>query len=35
MPKRRKLFYIASELHEMESPCRFDTIPRKRGGGNK
>nr|DAH36886.1 MAG TPA: hypothetical protein [Caudoviricetes sp.] len=25
MPKRTKLFYIASELCELNDPCRIDT----------
>jgi len=33
MPRERQLFYIASEVYEIEHPCRLDTIPIKRGGG--
>nr|DAY05334.1 MAG TPA: hypothetical protein [Caudoviricetes sp.] len=29
MPKKTKLFYIASEQYEGEHPCRLDTIKLK------
>lgn len=35
MPRKRKLFYIASELTEGSDPCRRDIFIRggKKGGG--
>jgi hypothetical protein len=33
MPKKCKLYYIASEMYELDSPCRLDSISVKRGGG--
>lgn len=32
MPRKRQLFYIASELAEMEEPCRRDIFVTGKGG---
>nr|DAH48515.1 MAG TPA: hypothetical protein [Caudoviricetes sp.]DAU59654.1 MAG TPA: hypothetical protein [Caudoviricetes sp.]DAV41650.1 MAG TPA: hypothetical protein [Caudoviricetes sp.] len=33
MSIRKRCFFIASEVEEMENPCRLDVLYRRKGGG--